>query len=678
MRTRIRISLDRDWEFIRRRASRRWINGIATDRDVDLPHCWNDQDAFREGVMYYRGWGSYRRRFRLDGIEPVDSKAVRWRLVAEGFYGTGDVWLNGRRLGRMDGQYLGFEFDVTGSLNVRDENRIGIRLTNRCRSSVLPGTRKPDFILYGGLSGRMWLERVPATRIDLAATRIDCEIRAPASLEAGDENRSGSTDKPSEEGSPACNAMVVIASGVAGPEAGGCRLSWTIRDDQGRSVAESLPADGKGAGRDARIEMTAVRLWDVNDPHLYTAQGTLTQDGVVVDDVSIRFGLRRAEFQPDEGFFLNGRRVPLRGCNRHESMPGFGRALPLWLHREDAVRIKDMGLNFVRLSHYPQHPAFLDACDELGLLVYAEIASWKSVRGGAWLRRACRQMQGMILRDRHHPSIILWGMGNESRHRGAYRRLYALCKKLDPARPVTYAENHLYRARRIGTVGLPDVWGTNYEFEAMAEGRDASRQRCVVVSECSDCPDTQRGRPDAESQQLETLRRDLEIVEKEAFVAGFALWSYNDYATRRRGRYRYHSGILDAWRIPKKSAAWLAERYGNPAVAESLTADQDKASRPVAIILKPERGRLSAEERETLGVYVNVIDEHGRISTWQGKAAVEIEGPVRLRSYTAEADVWVADGIGRLFVTSTGESGRIHLTVSSPGLIAGTAALAAE
>ena len=160
-------------------------------------------------------------------------------------------------------------------------------------------------------------------------------------------------------------------------------------------------------------------------------------------------------------------------------MPGFGNALPVQQHRQDALLIKQMGCNFVRLSHYPQHPAFLDACDELGILVYAEIATWKSVRTGRWLKSACRQMRDMIRRDRNHPSIILWGMGNESRSRKAYAALREIAEQEDGTRAVTYAENHLYRAKREKTVGIPDVWGCNYELDALEEGRDAeSAEMC--------------------------------------------------------------------------------------------------------------------------------------------------------------------------------------------------------
>ncbi len=528
MQTRVKVSLNNGWQYVCGKATRPWLAESPDSTAVDLPHCWNADDAFKDGVEYYRGWGSYRRSFRLE--EPAASTgSFRWLLVSEGFYGTGDVWLNGRCLGKVDGQYLGFSFDVTESVRGDGKNQLGIRLTNRCPTYVLPGIKMPDFLLYGGMSGRLWLERVPAVRMDERSVHVSTE-----------------------------GAQVTIDCKLEGEVSDRHALTWRILDDEGYSVG----GDGQPYPGNMTLSVEEPRPWDIDSPYLYTAEGTLTCRDEVVDRITVRFGFRSAEFRPGEGFFLNSRRVPLRGCNRHESMPGFGRALPLPQHRRDAELIKAMGLNFVRLSHYPQHPEFLDACDELGILVYAEVASWKSVRGGRWLSRACRQMRDMVVRDRNHPSVILWGMGNEGRHRKAFQELYAICKELDPERAVTYAENHLYRARRKGAIGLPDVWGLNYEFDALEEGRDASRLRCVVVSECSNYPHTERGNAEAEETQLETIKADLARIQDLQYVAGFALWCFNDYATLRKQRYKRYSGLVDAQRVPKASARWLASEFG--------------------------------------------------------------------------------------------------------------------
>ncbi len=642
---RMKISLNHDWQFERSRESKRWLLSEPSGTNVDLPHCWNDTDGFQDDVAYYRGWGSYRRSFFIDAAD-LDPDC-QWRLVSEGFYGTGDVWLNGHHLGKVDGQYLGFSFDVTDLLRAGGDNRIGIRLTNHCGRSVLPGIDMPDFLLYGGLSGRLWLERIPLSCIRAETLQVRTWLGWTPSF-----------------GSQV--AEVRIAYDLDGVHGSGWDLTWRVFDAEGHEVASNACRSVSPGRSEIPVRLESPRRWDVSDPYLYSVEGKLCFKGEEIDKVSVRFGVCFAEFRPNEGFFLNGRRVALRGCNRHENMPGFGRALPVWMHREDARLIKSMGLNFVRLSHYPQHPEFLDACDELGILVYAELASWKSVRGGRWLKNACRQMSDMILRDRNHPSVILWGMGNEGRHAGAYQRLYHLCKSLDPTRAVTYAENHLYRARRTRTLGIPDVWGTNYEFDAIEEGRDACRLRTVVVSECSNYPHAIRGEEIEEKRQLDIVRHDIGLLEGKSFVAGYALWCFNDYATLRKQRYKRYSGIVDAWRIPKSSAYWLSERYGGMLGVQPAVVSGGEGE--LSVVLHPERLSLDAGERETVGIGVEIINRDGQRCDWCGDVIASVSGSGRLRSYNAEGKVHIAKGIGRVFVTAGGSAGMIQLTVSGVGV----------
>ncbi len=524
--------------------------------DVDLPHSWNGHDTFQEGVVYFQGKGIYRRSF---GIPEAlgDPRERRWHLIAGGFYGLAEIRLNRRRAARVDGQYLGFRLDVTNRLSTSGENDLEIRMTNRCPQWVLPGTEEPDFLVHGGLSGGLFLESLPALRLLESSVELE-----PRGLLRGE----------------AC--MVLRARAVSqGPARDGVRIRWRLQDPDGLEVgaAESREVDAWGSPQALRaygeegyegalspelsveIPIPSPRLWSPESPNLYTAVAEVRVGEEVVDRTRLRCGLREASFSID-GFFLNGERRGLHGFNRHEAVPGLGNALPGGLHREDAQIIKAHGGNFVRLSHYPQHPDFLDACDELGLLVYAEISSWKSVRGGRWRRSALRQMRSMILRDRHRPSIILWGMGNESRHLETYRSLHGMIRRLDPGRASIYAENHLYRARRQGILGLPDVWGCNYELDLLEKGRDGARRQSVVVSEgCNDL--APRGSFEAEKEQLQSLARLWAAIDGKPYVAGYALWSYNDYATMHRDRYTRTTGKFDPWHLPKMSASLFAARH---------------------------------------------------------------------------------------------------------------------
>ncbi len=514
-----RIDLNEGWLFQQRRKR----------ETVTLPHCWNVDDTFLDGVSYYRGKGAYTCTFTL-GPEARSGQG-EWFLCSEGFYGRGKVELNGKCLGHVDGAYLGFCINVSDALLVDGENELTITLSNKHHRHVLPGIKDPDFVLYGGLAGRVWLERRPAVHFDDESIHIRCT-----------------------------NDAITIDCRIS-DAASAARVEWQIISANGACVAE---AEADAEGHASIDNLSAFERWDVDNPVLYTAVGTLSVDRKPVDWVRKRFGVRTIEFRRGEGFILNGRRVEIRGCNRHESMPGHGSALPLEQHRADAKAIKELGLNAVRLAHYPQHPAFLDACDELGILVYAEIATWKSVTTGKWLSAAERQLRGMILRDRHHPSVILWGLGNESRSRPVYEHLNDIAHELDPDRFTIYAENHLYRAKRQNTLNVADVWGCNYELDVLDEVVDYCATGVALVSECSNSPHTVRGDEPMEQYQVERITRDLDTIAAHPACAGFFIWSFQDYATLRKKRYKRHCGLLDAKRQPKQAAHMLRERFQAP------------------------------------------------------------------------------------------------------------------
>ncbi len=512
-----RIALGDGWEFVRERVGRSWLSGHGGGGGkVSLPHCWNTTDTFQYGLFSYSGWGAYRRHGTLP--TSTTGNGITWRLCAGGFYGVGDVWFDGRRLARIDGQYMGAAIDLP-PLRGATGHLIAFRLDNRWHRNVLPGFRQPDFILHGGLAGGVWLEGVPQQHLDVDRIRIDC-LKQDSGAEA-----------------------VTIEWALADTTSGSVEatVEWSLTDAHGHPVGAAPPWRGRtDAGQQSiSIEVGNPRCWSPDDPALYWAEGRLAVDGVAVDIVRIRFGITRTEFRPRHGLFLDGVRVDLHGCNRHEAIPGFGNVLPDELQRRDARILKEIGCNFVRLSHYPQSPVFLDACDELGIMAYAEIATWKSVRSGrGWRRAARRQMHDLIIRDRHHPCVVLWGMGNESRSRKAYLELRAIARELDPQRPVTYAENHLHRARRERTIGVPDVWSVNYELDVLEESCASSRLQNVVVSECCNHPESIRGDDDQELIQLAAIEREWEQMADLPFVAGHTVWCFTDYATEHRNRFR--------------------------------------------------------------------------------------------------------------------------------------------
>lgn len=707
--------LHEDWHFVRGgRCFRAPPPAPPADAvRVDLPHSWNGTDSFQPGLTYYRGPGTYWRRLRVPTDHDPEGD-THLLLAVEGFYGTGHAWLDGEHLARLDGEYLGAEICLP-PLDPGADHALRVRLTNRCSRSTLPGNPMPDFLLYGGLAGRVKLvERSNLHfRDDALMLLIAPDGEAAYRVSLGWSIRNRSERKRDVQ----VRWQVMDASGCVVGDSG------LLPQDR---VAPRFSADGQ-----ASLLATPVASWDVERPVLYRLRGVLMENDQVVDTLERQIGFRTAAFSR-EGFRLNGERLLLRGCNRHESMPGAGNALPLEQHREDAALIKQMGFNFVRLSHYPQHPAFLDACDERGILVFAEIASWKSVRGGAWLRHARRQLKRMIQRDRHHPSVILWGLGNEGRHRGAFLAMDALSRDLDPGRATIYAENHLHRARRKRTLGLTDVWGANYELDVLSEVGAHCRTGAVLVSECSNEPHTERGDLEAEARQVKRILDDIEAISRHAHVAGYALWCFNDYATLRKERYRRFSGVVDAWRVPKMAAAahraltasqptlhvvtdWRRDSGSGPGAVHvvsncerlewacgraegrlepaSIYTRLDIADHGERLVMRgwkdgevieaqclpygaarhlrmnAERAGIEVRRGEGLSIRIRVEDEAGHcVQGWNGMVRLSSQGPVQLLVPTATGEIWVHGGEGRIFLRGGIEEGAALVRAEHPEL----------
>ena len=531
---RIYNELRAGWRFARGRMG----EGEAGFEAVRLPHSYNRHDALKPGHSHWQGEATY-----AHPLADISWRADRaYRLELGPFYGAAEVEFAGSSVGRIEGEYLGGGVDLELGLETLDaeqEASPGLRLyvENRYESSRLPGTKSPDFLLYGGLSGGVQLVELPLTHLVEESLRIETAYEASATT-------------------------ATVTLGCQLWNRAGTPVSGTVRaslvSPHGHVVAnerQRVELDTSVPG-EVRFELTleTPQLWCPENPALYVCR-VESEVGERRDLLERRIGVRHALFCED-GFFLNGERVLWQGLNRHESQPGFGNALGEALHYRDAQLIKELGLNAVRLAHYPQNPAFLDACDELGLLVFAELASWKSVGGsglarfGKWQEQALRQWRRMILRDRHRPSVMIWGMGNESRSRKIFTALKEEALALDPARPVSYAENHLHRARREKTVGLPDVWGLNYELDVLEDAREQCATRTVLVTECMNAlfPETtERGMGPGEQQALAMLR-DLEQIEARDWLAGWLAWCFADYATEYKQRVRRRAGMFTAFR----------------------------------------------------------------------------------------------------------------------------------
>jgi len=507
---------------------------------VTLPHSWNACDTFVPSRGYYRGPGWYRKRF------DVPAFGVGKKVFIE--FGAGfalaDVWVNEQHVGQYMGGFTGFEVDASPWVRATD-NVIALRLDNSHDPEILPGREIPDYNLYGGLYRE-------------ATLRIKDALHIPWN---------GLTVTTPQVTKEAASVHVCVKLKNDRDEPAACTCAVEILDPEGVCVTSADQAVTVAGNEEAEAtflldDIASPFLWSPDTPQLYEARVQVSMDERPLEERTVRFGFRWFEFTVEDGFHLNGERLELRGVNRHQDYPGLANAVPPRLQKRDAAIIKDLGGNFVRTSHYPQHPAFLDACDELGVLVYAEIASWQHIGGAQFFENAKAMMREMIARDKNHPSIILWGLLNEGRSRGLFEQLNDVAHGCDPTRPTVYADNRPEEGKELGTVFVPDVLGINYKTPHLVEIREMLPELKVLSSEHTNADHAERGKLDTELAQIDKLKDSLDRIEAQRFMAGSALWSMHDYGTDYEPVWPIqHSGILDAYRLPKEAYQSLKIRW---------------------------------------------------------------------------------------------------------------------
>jgi len=412
---RLILPINRNWRYSAKfdeRARERSFDDSGYERVV-IPHTnirlpWHSFDE-----KSYEFVSVYRRRFRL----PAQAPGRRVFADFEGVMTASTVWLNGVRLGEYKGGYTPFSFELTPHLDFAGENLLVVEVDSHERSDIPPFGNEVDYLTFGGIYREVALRVVPATFIENIAARPKDVLTGRPGLDV------------------ACFLQSLEASGKA--------LTLEVElFDGGHSLgkaAQSVTPGGlaEPAGHVVSLEkLDSIELWELAAPKLYTVTARLLRGPKLVDEDSRTFGFREARFT-DHGFELNGKVLKLRGLDRHQTFPWVGQAMPGRVQRRDAQILRQqLKCNIVRTSHYPQSRHFLDACDELGLLVLEEIPGWQHIGDQAWKDLAVDNVRRMIGRDWNHPSIILWGVRiNESRDdHDFYTRTNALAHQLDPTR----------------------------------------------------------------------------------------------------------------------------------------------------------------------------------------------------------------------------------------------------
>lgn len=617
---RLRVLLDDGWQFRRGEADLDERAGDVSWAPVTLPHTWNADDVWDDEPGYYRGAGWYRRRVHTDAT----LAGRRLHLHFEGVGQAADVFVNGVLAGRHEGGYTAFTVDVTGHLRPghAEGDLVAVRADNAERAHLPP--LSGDFNFYGGIYRDVWL--VATSPIHLATDDHGSGGVFVDTPEVSDARATVRVRGTVVNDTDRVGAVRVVASIARRADHGG--RSHTAQDGGASASAPLRIASADRASFDVRIPVVAPERWTVGThggapPALYVARVEVLDDrGAVLDRVDATFGIRTLRFDPATGFWLNGERLVLRGTNRHQDRDGLGNALPDAQHVADLTAIREMGANFVRLAHYPQDPAVLDAADRLGLLVWEEIPIVDKVTPSPEFEDTARRMLTEMIRQHYnHPSIAIWGYMNEvlqklppegdERDRyvewvlGLARRLDAIARSEDPARATALAveSRDVYETSGLGDV--PQVLGFNlyhgWYYGTFADfGRflDRKRQRyastTLMVSEYGADGDPRlhsrapvRYDYSAEYQRL-LHEAYLPQIEARAYLAGGAVWVQNDFAAEHRGEsfpHRNQKGLARHDRSPKDVYFLYQARWQPSPVLHIATSDA-----PARVVTVRQRG----------------------------------------------------------------------------------------
>ncbi|HUT53568.1 MAG TPA: glycoside hydrolase family 2 TIM barrel-domain containing protein [bacterium] len=515
--------------------------------DHPVPGSWNVQ---KPEWLNYVGAGWYRRKF----IAPVNLKGRFNRLVLDGTAFQADAWLNGKKLGHHGGGFTQWSLDVSGALDYGKENTLTIRVDTRRGYDTLPPLVKKGrpfgWWPYGGINRTVMIESGPWTTL--------CKLTVDADHEG---NVAGAGVVYNRSGADAVAYVMVVLHDLADTE--------EVRFFHGK-----VPVTAGGlASFNFERKIKGIKPWSPAEPNLYRVVALVTAQGGS-EAQTVMIGFRKFEFRGAEAY-LNGRNFFIRGVNRHEDDPVTGQVQTKERIEQDLALLKELHANYVRTAHYPDDPRWLDACDRAGILVETEIPLYQVGWGLRSLRAAeksglfhdsSRALIEMIERDRNHPSVVMWGVGDECftlfpSIRRLYQRLIATARSFDPGRPVTFAIftiPHGITPRFEISAGLADVIYLNeYLGWYFGKPEDVDHlldqvhkkwpDKPVIVSEMG--AGAEKGRPPggklydvgygssrdfSEDYQQRFYQVQLPIIAGKPFVTGIVPWVFSDFRDDKR------------------------------------------------------------------------------------------------------------------------------------------------
>ncbi|MEL7123721.1 MAG: glycoside hydrolase family 2 TIM barrel-domain containing protein [Bacteroidota bacterium] len=383
-------NINEDWQYLEDEGFE--LNDLENQNNwsrIDLPHTWNQWDVTDFMPGYRRDASWYKKN-----LDIPNQKDARFILYFECANISSEVYVNKKLAGTHIGGYVGFEIDITPYVKRGQKNEILVKVDNSYNPEIIP-SQKSDFFIYGGITRDVWLKIVP--EIYIHTTHVSTpEVNEKAASTAVNLTLANPNSKRFE-GTLTCE--------VVAPNGGKPVLNFQKKitiERETETVKLELP------------ELKQPLLWSTEEPQLYTLNVSLEKDGKVIDKTTDRYGYRWFHFEKNGPFFLNGKRLLIRGTHRHEELAGFGSAMSNEQHRRDIEMVKEMGANYLRLGHYPQDPEVYKACDELGIIVWDELPWCRGGRGNEnWDKTTKRLLKEQITQNYNHPSILFWSLGNE-------------------------------------------------------------------------------------------------------------------------------------------------------------------------------------------------------------------------------------------------------------------------
>ena len=581
---RVVYTINDGWKFTKGSPFEAQLTGCddSSWETVNIPHTWNDKDADDETPGFYRGPVWYRKQLFID-------KSQEGRQAVIYFEGANQevrFYLNGQFVGEHKGGYTRFCFDITSHLRYGQENLFAIYVNNVYNPNIPP--LSADFTFFGGIYRDVYLQ-----------------FMNPVHIATNDYASSGVYIRTPEVNNSAASVEITTLLTNDMPQATEIRVENIICDADGKEVKKTQAEVKLAAGEtktdiSKKIKIDSPRLWDIDDPYRYMVYTRILdkRKGTLLDEVVNPLGLRWFKFDSEKGFFLNGKGRKLIGTARHQDYFQKGNALRDELHVQDVLLLKEMGGNYLRVSHYPQDPVIMEMCDKLGIVTSVEIPVVNAVtETEEFLHNSVEMAKEMVRQDFNRPSVMIWGYMNEIFLRRPYtegkqledyyrftekvaRALEATIREEDPSRytmmayhnmPQYYEDAHLTEIPMIQGWNLYQGWYEPdiNEFQRLLDrAHKVYKGKVLMVTEYGPGVD-----PRVHSYQPERFdfsqeyglvyhKHYLNEMMKRPFVAGSSLWNLNDFYSESRVDAVPHvnnKGVVGLNR-EKKDVYWFYKR----------------------------------------------------------------------------------------------------------------------